>query len=154
LWAMLKSANLFEEKTMRLLISLLLMLLAAPLAAQNWSEPPRGSVLRATLMDAVRPHAEWNLGAPVEFEVLELRHSGDVAFASLWAQRPGGQQIDMTKTPMYQRGDIDPEIADGATLQVLYRKSGVTWVAVHWAIGATDVWFAYGPLCREYKDVI
>jgi hypothetical protein len=36
----------------------------------------------------------------------------------------------------------------------LYKLSGETWVAVHHAVGATDVWFAWGPLCREYGAVI
>lgn len=136
------------------IILMILLVLGVGAAAQTWSEPARGTQTRAALMDAIRPHAEWNLGAPVEFVVLELRQSGDVGFASLWAQRPGGAEIDIFRTPMYQRGEIDPEIADGTSLQALYRKSGDTWVAVHWAIGATDVWFAYGPLCRDYGAVI
>jgi hypothetical protein len=122
--------------------------------AQGWGEPARGSATRAAFMDAIRPHAEWQLGATVEFVVHDLRVAGDVGFASLYAQRPGGGVIDIRKTPMFMRGEIDPEIMDGATLQALYRKSGATWVAVHWAIGATDVWWAYGPICREYWAVI
>jgi hypothetical protein len=39
-------------------------------------------------------------------------------------------------------------------LQALYRKVGDTWVAVHWAAGATDVWFSWEPLCQEYRPVI
>ena len=50
----------------------------APLSANAWEEPARGTALRGNLMDAVRPHAEWVLGAPVIFVVNDLRVSGDV----------------------------------------------------------------------------
>lgn len=131
----------------------LLMLLAAPVA-WAWEEPERGTATRKALMDALRPHAEWQLGAPVEFVVHDLRRAGDLAFAMVRAQRPGGGQIDIYATPAYRRGELEPEIQDGTELQALYRKVGATWVAVHWALGATDVWFAWGPLCRAYRPVI
>ncbi|WP_417522996.1 hypothetical protein [Marinovum sp.] len=131
-----------------------LALYAGPAAAQDWQEPPRGSALRTALMDALRPHAEWELGAPVEFVVAEMRVAGDLGFAAVTAQRPGGAAIDLTATPGYQRGTLDPETMDGTAIQALYRKSGETWVAVHHAIGATDVWFAWDPLCEEYRAVI
>lgn len=124
------------------------------LPALAWEEPARGTETRAALMDAIRPHAEWQLGAPVQFVVGTLRRQGDLAFAMLMAQRPGGVAINMFQTPGYLRGEIDPEFMDGTSIQVLYKKSGDTWVAVHWAIGATDVWFSWGPLCREYRPVI
>lgn len=123
-------------------------------AAQSWSEPQRGTATRRALMDAIRPHAEWQLGAPVEFVVQELRRAGPLAYASVHAQRPGGKAINIYQTPGVRRGGVDPEFSDGTTLQALYRKSGETWVAVHWAIGATDVWFAYDEMCRVYYPVI
>ena len=125
---------------------------AAP--AQEWSEPARGSATRSALMDALRPHAEWELGAPVEFVVGELRVAGDLAFAALAAQRAGGAAIDLRDTPGFLRGTLDPGMMDGTNIQALYRKSGATWVAEHHAIGATDVWFAWDPLCEEYRPVI
>ncbi len=105
-------------------------------------------------MDAIRPHAEWQLGAPVQFVVQELRRSGDLAYGALTAQRPGGRAIDLRATPGYARGQIDPEYMDGTSFHALYRKVGETWVAVHWSIGATDVWFAAPEFCREYRSVI
>ncbi|TNF22558.1 MAG: hypothetical protein EP318_03520 [Rhodobacteraceae bacterium] len=122
--------------------------------AQNWTEPARGSETRRALMDALRPHAEWELGAPVEFVVGVLRVSGDLAFAAVAAQRPGGGAIDLRQTPGYFRGTLEPGMMDGTNIQALYRRSGKTWVAVHHAIGATDVWFAWDPLCAEYRAVI
>lgn len=122
--------------------------------AGAWEEPARGTPLRAALIDALRPHMEWALGAPVEFIVWDLRREGNVAFFSGMAQRPGGKEIDIAGTPAARRGELDPQVGDGATVQALYKLSGQTWVAVHWAISATDVWYAYEPLCAEYRAVI
>jgi len=112
-------------------------------------------------MDALRPHAEWVLGRPVEFLVHDLRLAEGqglpfaVAFASVTAQRPGGQAIDIRATLGFARGQLDPEFMDGTTfLQALYRKVGETWVAVHWAIGATDVWYADSAFCEDYFAVL
>ncbi|MFD1809406.1 hypothetical protein ACFSHQ_18900 [Gemmobacter lanyuensis] len=46
------------------------------LPAQAWTEPPRGSAERRAMMDAMRPLAEWDLGAPIEFIVQSLRVEG------------------------------------------------------------------------------
>ena len=135
-------------------LALALFLCLAASAASAWTEPPRGSALRADLMDAARPLAEQVLGAPVEFVVQDLRVEGDVAFASLVAQRPGGGAIDLRATPGYRRGEIDPEFMDGSTLQVLYQRSGRQWVAVEHAIGATDVWYADPVFCPIWAPVL
>ena len=63
----------------KLLIALLLLL---PFPALAWQEPARGTPLRADLMDAIRPLLEWNLGAPVEIVVHQLRVEGDLGFVS------------------------------------------------------------------------
>lgn len=138
---------------MRALIILCLACLVPVSPARAWEEPARGTATRAALMDAIRPHAEWNLGALVQFVVHELRRAGDVAFAMLHAQRPGGGAIVAGQTPMVRRGQAEGWM-NVSEIQVLYRKSGETWVAVHYAFGATDVWFAWGPLCRDYRAVI
>mgnify|MGYP001627803583 FL=1 len=122
--------------------------------AQDWTVPERGTMTRSALMDALRPHVEWELGAPIEFVVGELRVSGNLGFAAVAAQRPGGAPIDIRQTPGFARGTLDPDVMDGTSIQALYRKSGETWVAVHHAIGATDVWFSWDPLCEEYRPVI
>lgn len=134
-----------------LVIACVMSLLAG--AAQAWEEPARGSVTRSALMDAIRPHAEWALGAPVEFVVHDLRRSGDVAFANLLAQRPGGAAIDTANTPIVLREEAW-EHESVTDIHVLYKKSGETWVAVHFSFGATDVWFSWGPYCRQYRPVI
>lgn len=133
------------------------LVLGSPLfagVAMAWEEPQRGTATRKAMMDALRPHAEWQLGAPVEFVIHDLRRAGDLGFAMVHAQRPGGRAINVPATPGFARGDVDMEGGDPTELQALYRKVGETWVAVHWAMAATDVWFAWGPLCREYRPVI
>ena len=139
----------------RLIMVLAILLCPLTASAQNCFEPARGTALRAALMDAVRPHAEWIFGAPIEFVVEDLRVAGDVAFASLTAQRPGGIPINLRATPGYARGAVDTSgISVPQSIQVLYRRSGNTWVAQHFVFGATDVWWSYGPYCAEYRPVI
>ncbi len=139
-----------------LLILFLLFLLSLTTAAsaQTYTEPARGTELRQDLLDAIRPHIEWDLDAPIEFVVWELRATDNVAFASLMAQRPGGAPIDMYQTPAAQRGDVDPEVGDGATVQALLVKSGRTWVAVHIGMSATDAWWYYEGFCPIWAEVI
>lgn len=139
---------------MRQVLFAALVLLSGPVLAQGWHEPVRGTPTRAALMDALRPHAEWMLGLPVQFVVYDLRQAGDLAFASVYPQRPGGAEIDLRRTPAFFRGEIDPQYLGGAAMQVLYRKSGQTWVAIHWALGASDVWYAQAPICDIYRVVI
>jgi hypothetical protein len=139
---------------MRFVLLLLGLVLAGPVSAQSWQEPARGTPTRQALMDALRPHAMWVLGSPIEFVVHELRQSGKLAFAAVDPQRPGGSQINLRETPGFHRGDLDPDFMDGMTLQALLYKSGDTWVAVEWAIGATDVWFATDPICNTWRAVI
>jgi hypothetical protein len=122
--------------------------------AQSYFEPNRGSETRAALMDAIRPHIEWELGQPIEFVVNQLRVSGAVGYASLSPQRPGGAQIDLWRTPGTIRGTLDPNFMDGAAVIVLYEKRRNTWVAVHHSIGATDVWFMGNEYCAYYGAVI
>lgn len=139
---------------MRTKALVLIAALGSPGAALAWEEPARGTDLRADLMDAVRPHVEWDLGAPVEFVVWDLRVQGDAAFASLTAQRPGGAAIVMDQTPAALRGDLDPYVGDGATVQALLRREGRMWVAVQYGLGATDVWYDHPDFCPLWSDVI
>lgn len=125
----------------------------APLTAAAWESPPRGSDVRTHLMDAVRPHAEWVLGAQVVFVVSDLRVDGAVAFASLHPVRPGGAEITAGELPQ-RLGWDNPFDWGGVDIQALYQRSGDTWVAVHHAIGATDVWWADPQLCPTWGAVI
>ncbi|MDU8926104.1 hypothetical protein RXV86_01765 [Alisedimentitalea sp. MJ-SS2] len=146
---------------MRRIIILGLVLFASVVRA-DYFEPKRGSEMRQALMDALRPHAEWLLGAPALFVISELRVATkkdlglpfDVAFAVVEARRPDGSEINLWETPGVERGDLDPHSMDGATFQVLYRREGKMWVAVHWEIGALDAWFTDTIYCPDYFAVI
>ena len=133
---------------------MLLTLVAGTASAADWTVPQRGTAERKAMMDALRPHAEWLFGAPVKFVAHDLRRAGNVGYGALKAQRPGGKAINIFDTPGYQRGEVYVDPGDPVEFHVLYKKSGDTWVAVHWSSGATDVWFSWEPLCREYRPVI
>jgi hypothetical protein len=138
---------------MRGILSVLLGFLATAAAAQQWYEPQRGSAERGGIMDAVRPNAEQIFGAPVEFVVIELRVSGDLAFAMVKAQRPGGGAIDVAATPGWQSGYFLPD-ADWTGGQALLRRSASGWLAVEETFGATDVWWSDPALCSQFRPVI
>ncbi len=132
--------------------------LAAPLpGSAEIIEPDRGSALRTDLLDALRPKAEWLLGEPVEFVVHEMRVAGDVAFVAVWAQRPGGGQIDVRETPSAREdwpGWIDWEVGDGPAIQALMRKSGRMWVAVEMVVNPTERWFGDRYFCPIWGEVL
>ncbi|MDN5787324.1 hypothetical protein [Pseudorhodobacter sp.] len=128
------------------------LLVASPVF--GWTEPARGSVDRGAMMDALRPHIEWQLGGPVEFVIQDLRVDGRVGFAAVMPQRPGGGTIDIEDTPMAVREPEMLEFLDGLHIEALYEKSGDTWVVVQWVMGATDVWYVADELCAAYHLVI
>ncbi|SMX43960.1 hypothetical protein [Actibacterium lipolyticum] len=130
------------------------IVLAVPVSAQSWQTPARGTQARDDLLSAIRPHAEWKLGAPVQFVVNDLRIWRDIAFAVLAPQRPGGRVIDPAETPMATRDGDYIDDMDGVSMQVLYVKSGHMWVALHWEIGATEAWYADPILCARFSPVI
>ncbi|GAB5445232.1 hypothetical protein [Gymnodinialimonas sp.] len=119
-------------------------------------EPPRGSELRRELLDTIRPLAAYDLGAPLEFRVLEMSVDGDIAFARLMAQRPGGADIDMTTTPMVEWRYAEPFEFDGPRFEVFYVRDGDHWQIVNFGMGSTDVWWwqyrceTFGTLLQEY----
>lgn len=131
-------------------IALILSILAAPAAiSAEPVTPDPGSPLRAALMDAARPIAEYDLSPPVEFVVIELLADGDRAFGRMRAQRPGGAQIDPAETPMHLRDGVSLDLFDGPRLEVFYHRMQGDWRVVNYPIGATDAWW-YGYDCANY----
>lgn len=128
----------------------------AGLVQANPTEPPVGSELRQELLDTFRPLAIYNLGAPLEFRVLELMVDGDTAFARLMAQRPGGVEIDMTDTPMVEWRYAEPFEFDGPRFEVFFVRDADHWQIVDYGLGSTDVWWwqfrceTFGSLLQEY----
>lgn len=111
------------------ILALTLMAATTPALAQLHSPPP-GSAERRAVLDAVRPHVEEQLGAPVEFVVQTIRVSGDWAFVQATPQRPGGRAISAPYPEM-----------DGVHTEAILRRDGGGWVTIGWAVGATDVWY-------------
>ncbi len=136
--------------------ALIAALCAAPCAgaAQSYTQAAPGSETRRDILDAIRPHAEWNFAPPVEFVVGEIRVAGDAAFATVRAQRPGGGEIDIFTTPIVLRGDLDPYAGDGPTMEVLLQKSGRVWVAVHFGISSSEGWWYTPEYCPIWSAVI
>lgn len=122
--------------------------------AQKYSEPPRGSVERTDLLDAIRPLAQWAFDPPLEFVVKEMRVSGDVAFVSVSAQRPGGEPINAATSPVVLRDGESPDLVDGPQLQALMQRSGRMWVSVQYSIGATDAWYCADVFSTTWKTVL
>ncbi|MFK7751888.1 MAG: hypothetical protein AB8B51_05005 [Sedimentitalea sp.] len=135
---------------------LILAILTLSPPAMAWQEPARGTPTRAALLDALRPHAGWQYGYPIEFLVYDLRVEGNLAFASVGLQRPGGGRIDLRQTPSYARGNtyLDDDNTDWTTMQALFVLSGQTWVAVHHVLGAGDVWWSEPELCQIWRPVV
>ena len=138
----------------RFVLAIVMCLFTVAANAQTYTEPARGSELRSDILDAIRPVAEWNLGAPVEFVVWDMRVNGDVAFVSVWAQRPGGGKIDMATTPIVKRNQLDPEAGDGPAIQALLQRSGRMWVGVEYGISPSDVWWDWDEYCPIWSTVI
>jgi hypothetical protein len=111
----------------------LLVTAASPLAAQT--TPPKGSPLRAELMDAFRPTVEAEIGGPIEFVVIDLRVMGPWAYARVRPQRPGGRAIDWNRTKF--REDMKQGYMSDLSLALL-RRSGSGWRVVEYAIGPSD----------------
>ena len=110
--------------------------------------PAKGSADRKAILDAVRPLAEHDLGAPVEFVVGEFNVSGDMAFVALKAQRPGGGTIDPYRTPFARRnGEEAVSMFDCCHVEAVLRKGRNGWQVLESGVGATDVW--YTEWCRR-----
>ena len=93
-------------------------------------EPPRGSALRAELLDTIRRDVEPRFGGPVEFVVGTLLVQDRRAIANLTAQRPGGAPIDLSAIPLVPVEGSPRDLIDGPTVQAyLYRPGtyGRSW---------------------------
>lgn len=118
-----------------------LLAVAQPAFAQV-TTPPRGSPLRATILDGVRPMVEAEVGAPVEFVVNQMRVLGEWAFVQLTPQRPGGGPIAYVYT-RYQAA-VDGGFFDNQVTALL-RDTPAGWLVYEYNLGATDVvWVDWG----------
>jgi hypothetical protein len=129
---------------MRLVIVVSLWLLglalgsgALPAFAGEIHQPPKGSELRASILNAARPTFEAEIGGPLEFVVTTLNVMGEWAYGDVKLQRPGGAPIDWSATKFaedHAQGMFDPEHN-----LFLLAEGGDGWSLVEYAIGPTDV---------------
>jgi len=106
-------------------------------SSQQTFQPPRGSELRAELLDAARLTFEEETGGPIEFVVKRLNVLGDWAFGEVRLKRPGGVPIDWMRTIYsedYAAGMFDPS---GSFF--LLHGAGPYWDVAEYATGPTDV---------------
>ncbi|MEM9426260.1 MAG: hypothetical protein AAGA06_06120 [Pseudomonadota bacterium] len=127
----------------------ILIAIAVPGMSHAWFEPQRGTQLRSDLMNTIRPQAEAELGAPVQFVVESLRVDGSVAFAALQPQRPGGVQILWEETQMAARGE-DPMGYNGSVIHAIFAFGGASWDVIAWTIGAGEVWWSDPQICATH----
>jgi hypothetical protein len=129
-------------------------MMAAPtmVLAQAATTPGAGTPLRRAILDALRPVAITDLGAPIEFQVMILRVSGNRAFVQVMAQRPGGRAIDLSRTPMARRQDLS--LIDGPRIEAFMHRRNGRWTVEQHATGATDLWYSDPAFCRNYSTVM
>lgn len=116
-------------------------------------EPARGSDLRQELLDTVRPLAAYDLGAPIEFRVLNMMVDENIAFVQVMAQRPGGAEIDMANTPMVEWRDAEPYDFDGPRFEFFLVQRDGYWQVTTYGLGSTDVWWA-GHRCETFGSLL
>lgn len=126
-------------RTVSRLISytLIACLAAGALHAADIESPPKGSPLRASLLDAARPTFEQEVGAPVEFVVNTLNVMDGWAYGDVKLQRPGGVPIDWSRTK-FAEDVAQGMIETGHNLFLLQQGEG-GWALVEYAVGPTDV---------------
>lgn len=99
--------------------------------------PPKGSPLRAHLLDTARPAFERDVGAPVEFVVRTLNVWGGWAFGNVKLQRPGGVPINWRRTKF--AADLAQGMLETESHFFLLRETEAGWQLVEHVIGPTDV---------------
>lgn len=98
-------------------------------------KPPRGSELRKTLLDTLRPIVEYQMRGPVEFVVRKINVIDNAAFVVVEPQRPGGGKINLSDT-LFQK---EKEFMDGLTVFALLVSNGNRWSVLQHVTGPTDV---------------
>jgi hypothetical protein len=138
------------EATMRTTAVIAFVLLAllglGPAAARPIISPPKGSPLRAEVLNALRPTIAKETGGPVIFVVHALNVMGEWAYAEGEPLRPNGQAVDWRKTKF--REAFAADMFSGLVLALLRRQGG-SWTVAEYVVGPTDV--AWIEWAKKYK---
>jgi len=97
----------------------------------------RADPMRKTLLDALRPAVERDLGQKLIFVVHVLRIEGDWAFADIAPRTPAGAPVDFARTHHAKRQREG--MLDGDTIYALLRREAGRWTVVAFVVGPTDV---------------
>jgi hypothetical protein len=122
--------------TLGLLVAGLASAAASPACFAQALAPPRGSLLRREILDALRPTIAGEIGGTIEFVVTELRVLQPWAYVAARPQRPGGTSIDWSRTRFREAWQADM-MSD--LVLALLRQDGGRWRVIEYAIGPTDV---------------
>jgi hypothetical protein len=125
-----------------LLAAICYLSLGATVLAQKAYTPPPGSEDRAAIMDVLRVPCERDLKQKVIFQVQHLRIAGDFALARVVPLRPGGGEIDFSKTKYAELMEVGAFDGEG---EALLRRGANGWKLLEWRFGASDtevpMWF-------------
>ena len=105
-------------------------------AAQAIVSPPKGTPLRAEVLNALRPAVEKETGGKVIFVVHTLNVMGEWAYVDADPRRPNSSKIDWRQTKFREAYDAD---AFSGLVLALLRKQDDNWKVAEIAIGPTDV---------------
>jgi hypothetical protein len=109
----------------------------APSAAGDFHQPPKGSALRNSILEAARPFFVQATGGPVEFVVTTLNVLDEWAYGDVKLQRPGGAPIDWSRTRFAE--DYAQDMLDTEHNLFLLQEGGDGWTVVEYAVGPTDI---------------
>ncbi len=101
-------------------------------AMAQYSNPERGTQLRSSILDAARQVVAQEFGAPIEFVVESIRVADDRAYVELYAQRPGGGQIQVE----WDGIGGSPTWVSGFMI-----LNGDTWTPYDIVFGASEAWW-------------
>ena len=122
------------------LVAALLLFAGAPQQVRSPHDLSVGDPVRRSLLDALRPEIERDLGQKVRFVVETLRVQDNWAFAVVAPRTPGGAKIDFARTHHAERQRAG--VLDGDTIYALLERRSGRWSVRSFAIGPTDVAWA------------
>ncbi len=109
-------------------------------------EPERGSDLRKAILNAARPKAEELYGREVQFVIESFRVIDKLAYFSANVQRPGGIAIDVTNTPAFQKGWLDPNLGNLTNFEAILSYDSGVWKVSSSVGQVTEAWWLNGCL--------
>lgn len=115
---------------------ILLLCFVAGANAQGVHTPPKDSLERAAIMDAIRIPCKKDLRQKVIFNVQKLRVTQGWAYVAVTPLTPAGAKIDYRETrfkAQVKSGDFD------LTGEALLRSENDSWHIHKWRLGGTDL---------------